>query len=36
VGSGCLTIVGATIGGIGADLAEVDAGTIVRFRKVCK
>ncbi|EEA25396.1 conserved hypothetical protein [Talaromyces marneffei ATCC 18224] len=34
VGSGCLTIVGATIGGIGADLTEVDTGTIVRFRKI--
>lgn len=36
MGSGCLTIVGATVGGIGADLAEVDPATIERFRKVCK
>ncbi|GAM42648.1 hypothetical protein TCE0_044f16819 [Talaromyces pinophilus] len=34
IGSGCLTIVGAIVGGIGADLAKVDGSTIVRFRKI--
>ncbi|KUL85536.1 hypothetical protein ZTR_08072 [Talaromyces verruculosus] len=31
IGSGCLTIVGATIGGIGADLAKVEGSTIIAF-----
>ncbi|QKX54095.1 uncharacterized protein TRUGW13939_01178 [Talaromyces rugulosus] len=34
VGSGCLTIVGATRGGIGANLGTVDESTVVRFRKI--
>ncbi|KAI9729794.1 MAG: hypothetical protein M1818_008408 [Claussenomyces sp. TS43310] len=34
IGSGCLLIVGACVGGIGADLRHVSPGTVVSFRKI--